>query len=448
MNAPEPDENVVTTIDTTSKDPMKAEANRKKKERQKAAKVAQKAEAAKAEAGVAEATFEEIDAVLPSAEAIAAGAAAAPVGMRSARRDAGEERGFGMFASEALAGGDEIASTLPALSVVFDDCASEVCGFCFTREDKPSRIEVALELKRGAGGFGILLDDRSGARGLALVAGVVQDGPNAGAVRIGDRFVSVDGLPVAGGHEEAIMLLKAACERLGDGVPVPAVLSRPSHVVCAGCGKFSACASCVAANRLEWHRHECKAFQALPTQAKAGADTSVLRLLTRFRITQTAEFGDWSERKETTSALTSLQRNPVNLEKGQLATLATLAGISANDAGALISMVRTNACQIERPKGRKAGCALSALVGWHNHDCAPSAAATVMDDGRLAVCALRDVREGEEVCLSYVDVTQPRERRREVLGKHYGFECRCERCKLEQRASLRNALKDSQQRRR
>ena len=59
-------------------------------------------------------------------------------------------------------------------------------------------------------------------------------------------------------------------------------------------------------------------------------------------------------------------------------------------------MVRTNACQVER-NGKKAGCALSALVGWHNHDCTPNAAATVMADGRLSICALRDIDLGKEV---------------------------------------------------
>ena len=164
-------------------------------------------------------------------------------------------------------------------------------------------------------------------------------------------------------------------------------------------------------------------------------------------MTQQPEIGDWSDDKETTTALTSLQRNPVNLDRSQLATLASVSGITANDAGALISMVRTNACQVER-NGRKAGCVLSALVGWHNHDCAPNASATVMDDGRIAVCALGDVARGAEVLISYVDVTEGREARNSVLTRHYGFECRCDRCRIEQRASLKSALKESQNRRR
>jgi hypothetical protein len=52
------------------------------------------------------------------------------------------------------------------------------------------------------------------------------------------------------------------------------------------------------------------------------------------------------------------------------------------------------------------------------------------------------------VLISYIDVSDGREARRNVLSKHYGFECRCDRCKLEQRASLKSALKQSQDRRR
>ena len=427
-----------------AKDGAKTEANRKKKERQKAKARAEKAAAQETIAGV-----------LPSAEAVAAGAANAST-TRSERRHAGEnmpgeDRGLGMFATEAVSAADVIASATPALSVVFDECVDEVCGFCFKCEE-PSQTEEAVVLQRSATGFGLILDDRrSWTGGAALIAGVVKGGPNSGAVFIGDRIVSIDGTPVVGGHEGAIGQLKAACEKLGEGAGVPAVLSRPSRVQCQGCGKFCACTSCVKAGRLEWHAHECRAFQALPPSAKGGqaaaggdptkaVDTSVLRLLLRFRVTLQPEVGEWSSDKESTTALTSLQRNPVNLDRSQLATLASLTGVTSNDAGALlsikpqpspspspspslspspspppspspsplpgalISMVRTNACQVERNNGKKAGCALSALVGWHNHDCAPNAAATVMGDGRLSICALRDMALGEEVPRPHIDL--------------------------------------------
>jgi len=224
---------------TTAKGGAKTEANRKKKERQKAKARAEKAAAA---AGMA------IAGVLPSAEAVAAGAANAPQ-MLSERRHAGEERGLGMFATEAIQCGRCIASATPALSVVFDESADEVCGFCFKCEE-PSQTEEAVVLQRTANGFGLILDDRrSWTGGAALIAGVVKGGANSGVVLTGDRIVSIDGAPVVGGHEGAIAQLRAACERLGEGAGVPAVLSRPSRVQCQGCGKFCACSSCVKAGR-------------------------------------------------------------------------------------------------------------------------------------------------------------------------------------------------------
>ena len=53
--------------------------------------------------------------------------------------------------------------------------------------------------------------------------------------------------------------------------------------------------------------------------------------------------------------------------------------------------MRTNACEISRG-GKKVGCALSVLMGWHNHDCLPNAQATVDEEGLVSVRALRDMR--------------------------------------------------------
>ena len=110
-------------------------------------------------------------------------------------------------------------------------------------------------------------------------------------------------------------------------------------------------------------------------------------------------------------------------------------------AASLIYQVRTNACEITRA-GKKVGCALSVLMGWHNHDCTPSAQATVAADGCVTLTALRDIGEGEEVTISYVDVTEPYDERRKTLMTHYGFECKCARCVAENRKELKQRMKE------
>jgi len=46
----------------------------------------------------------------------------------------------------------------------------------------------------------------------------------------------------------------------------------------------------------------------------------------------------------------------------------------------------------------------------------------------LALYALRNIKAGEEITKSYVNTLLPREKRKEILRKNYGFECDCQAC--------------------
>ena len=51
--------------------------------------------------------------------------------------------------------------------------------------------------------------------------------------------------------------------------------------------------------------------------------------------------------------------------------------------------------------------------------------------GCLVVRALRPIRSGEELCLSYVETSLPTAERKAHLLTHFGFECGCARCAAE-----------------
>ena len=110
----------------------------------------------------------------------------------------------------------------------------------------------------------------------------------------------------------------------------------------------------------------------------------------------------------------------------------------------LIYQIRTNACEISRG-GRKVGSALSVLMGWHNHDCEPNASSEIDGNGCVTIRAIKEITEGQEVTISYVDNTLPYEERRKTLQTHYGFECKCGRCASEQRAELKRRMKERDQ---
>ena len=81
------------------------------------------------------------------------------------------------------------------------------------------------------------------------------------------------------------------------------------------------------------------------------------------------------------------------------------------------------------------GQALFPLLCLVNHSCEPSATTRYSSwKGRtmVRVEALRDVAEGEELCVSYIDETEPVAERANALAA-YGFACACPRC-VSQRA--------------
>ena len=93
--------------------------------------------------------------------------------------------------------------------------------------------------------------------------------------------------------------------------------------------------------------------------------------------------------------------------------------------------------------GEAARCAIRS--SRHNHDCAPNARSVIEADGSVQIQSLKEIKDGEEVTISYVDPKLPYEERRKTLLKHYGFECRCARCLNEQRSELKTKMKQRDQ---
>jgi hypothetical protein len=78
------------------------------------------------------------------------------------------------------------------------------------------------------------------------------------------------------------------------------------------------------------------------------------------------------------------------------------------------------------------GAAVTCMRGmtYANHSCAPNARVSGDEEGRMRLVALRDLKEGEEVFISYIDLKgEPSTaERREFLRLKYWFDCHCSRC--------------------
>eukprot|EP00250_Pteridium_aquilinum_P018014 c23895_g3_i1 orf=466-1668(-) len=82
--------------------------------------------------------------------------------------------------------------------------------------------------------------------------------------------------------------------------------------------------------------------------------------------------------------------------------------------------------------------AIYAQASFFNHDCLPNACRfdyltkPGMGNTDIIIRSLHDISEGAEVCISYFPINWPFAERQKKLREEYGFECKCERCKVEE----------------
>lgn len=75
------------------------------------------------------------------------------------------------------------------------------------------------------------------------------------------------------------------------------------------------------------------------------------------------------------------------------------------------------------------GTGLFLSASKFNHSCDPNTAVSFPYNAELHATALRDIRENEEITISYIDLDWPFAQRQTFLYSKYGFWCTCARCK-------------------
>lgn len=102
----------------------------------------------------------------------------------------------------------------------------------------------------------------------------------------------------------------------------------------------------------------------------------------------------------------------------------------------LLCRMKTNSFRATTPSegggSKPLGLLFDPTLATANHSCDPNA--ELECDGRhVQLVALREIREGEEIFISYIDENEPLETRREMLEERYFFTCSCERCMEEEK---------------
>lgn len=74
------------------------------------------------------------------------------------------------------------------------------------------------------------------------------------------------------------------------------------------------------------------------------------------------------------------------------------------------------------------GNAVYMLPSFYNHDCDPNTHIVWMQNADAKLKTLRDIDEGEELRICYIDASMDVNARQKILAEGFGFECRCLRC--------------------
>ena len=96
----------------------------------------------------------------------------------------------------------------------------------------------------------------------------------------------------------------------------------------------------------------------------------------------------------------------------------------------LIRLFCANSCNsfsITNDEGLEIGVGLFPQLSMMNHSCAPNAI-LYFNQSQAQVKALRKIEKGEEICISYVDLTLGKKDRRALLRHQYFFDCSCPCC--------------------
>jgi len=220
--------------------------------------------------------------------------------------------------------------------------------------------------------------------------------------------------------------------------------------LCNACKRYTLCPKCSSIPDLqEWHRHECILFCGVPTQLRDG-DTDYLRFVLRYFSILVhgppPSDGAVYEGDGSPGVLSHFQELCSNEEKqtkeviawcnqfaGLFARYFTFPeGVTVLSMAEMLMRIRSNSIGFPFNPKETMGWCLDIRASMFNHSCVPNCFVTHGPDGTLLIKTNKDVKEGEELCFSYIDLLsdefKDRPTRQEHLMQTYCFSCACPLC--------------------
>ncbi|CAH0488381.1 unnamed protein product [Peronospora farinosa] len=222
-----------------------------------------------------------------------------------------------------------------------------------------------------------------------------------------------------------------------------------ADICCDDCSTVFFCSEKCRGALQDVHEKECEALEEVDlTAAKTKTDVDLLRLLIRILAARSLDAADGKLHADDEGIVKASYANVKDLvhvldKEGDLwvdhvrngarkimEDLPDECHLPVEEVVVIAAQINENSYALDAldEKHLVAAVGLFAICGLVNHSCQPNCTWSNAGDSIMEVRALRDINEGEEFTLSYIDIDVERDERREELRKTKHFECRCERC--------------------
>ncbi|KKY26210.1 putative set and mynd domain [Diplodia seriata] len=202
---------------------------------------------------------------------------------------------------------------------------------------------------------------------------------------------------------------------------------------CTGCRTVKYCGrTCQSQSWKRHHKFECPVLKTLgPERQLPHAVRAVIQALT-MRKAGLISNEDWEGLQSLPDHLDEL-RQDAEWERHAVLAMGALKYSRAEDmfnsnvATAIYARVLTNSLTLIGSALEPLGISFDPLACRANHCCDPNAF-VIMDGAQLSYRALKPIAKDDEVFISYIDATNPFERRQAELRQRYHFSCACSKC--------------------
>lgn len=204
----------------------------------------------------------------------------------------------------------------------------------------------------------------------------------------------------------------------------------PGLKTCVGCKTMRYCSKdCQADSWKREHKHFCKLLGKLQQKGSLpNAARAVLRMLNIMQSPRAQHL------VEMNSHLNEITRNGGERAETLLVMSTGIHEYSGTTLGVeivqeLFARVLTNSLTVYTSTFDPMGICVDPLFAKANHSCDPNCVA-IWDGPKLQFRSVKPIKKGEELFISYIDPSQPYNRRKRELEDKFYFTCKCSKCLL------------------